>query len=626
MWLGMGLSAVGWAAEKRALLIMIAQYPNASGWSKLNAQNDRMLLTQTLKNQGFKITVLSDQQATADNIRKACALLLHMTQPGDKVIVGYSGHGQQLFDLDGDETDQLDEALVPYDAPRRADMKMYKGQKHILDDDIGVFVQQMKLKLGGNGQLVLLLDCCHAGTGARADAQAYLRGGALPIIPSDFKESSALQQQEGSGFDDGNFSTRGQEATFVLFAGAAASQQNYEVRNESGVAYGALSYAFCEALYRLKKKETYRGLFGQISTILLQKAPFQTPTIEGNTDAEVLGGELIVAPTTVEALIEKSTQYCRKVRVGVGELAGVFKNAVFQFSPKTSARGDSTVVMVKGKVISADAFGAIVELERELPLAIIKELRATETEKAFGEVSKGVYIGRCSDTQFQNQLKIKIEGYPLLRLSSIGASAYSISQEGDNIKLIDSATQRVLDSLVKTEDADERCIERLLAFTRAEILRRMEILQDFCKVEVRLEQSNQVDTVMPSIKIKVPTTLIVTNKGTQPVYVSIADIQPDGFINVILPNASRNILPLRLAPSETRALPLAISPPLGFEMYKIFVTPSSLDLSVLINTRGETTLEHPLKQLFYKTYRGEAPVALDISALAVLSYSFKIVP
>jgi hypothetical protein len=627
LWLVMCLSMVGWAADKHALLIMISHYPKESGWPALNAQNDRQLLTQALKNQGFKrITILSNQEATADNIRKACAQLTLATQNGDKVVLAFSGHGQQIFDADGDEADHLDEALVSYDAPRKVDFRNYQGQKHILDDEIGVFVQQMKLKLGPDGQFILLLDCCHAGTGARADAQAFLRGGALPIIPSNFKEKLSLRNQEGSGFDEGYFSTRGKDATFVLLTGAAASQPNYEVKNESGVAYGALSYAFCEALCRLKKKEIYRGLFTHISRILSQKAPFQTPTMEGDSDSEVFGGELIVQHTAVEALAEKSVQYCQKVRVGIGELAGVFTNAVFQFVPKTSARGDSALPVVKGKVISADAFGSIIELERAVPLEFIKEIRAEETEKAFGEVSKGVFIGYCEDNHWQNQLTTKIKAYPLLRLTSLVHSAYSIYQNGNIVKLTDSATQQVLDSLTKTEDVAEQCIERLLAFTRAEILRKIELSQDFAKVEVQLKQSGQVNTAIPTVKINTPTVLTLTNKSTQPVYVSIADIQPDGLIHVILPDAGRDIPPLKLAPDETHTLSLTVMPPLGFEMYKVFITPSFLDLSALINTRGDVSLAHPLKQLFYQTYRGEVPGLLNTSELAILSYSFRIVP
>jgi hypothetical protein len=120
--------------------------------------------------------------------------------------------------------------------------------------------------------------------------------------------------------------------------------------------------------------------------------------------------------------------------------------------------------------------------------------------------------------------------------------------------------------------------------------------------------------------------LILTNKSAQPVYVAIADIQPDGLINVILPDAGRDIPPLRLAPNETHILSLTVMPPLGFEMYKFFVTPSFLDLSALINTRGDVSLAHPLKQLFFRTYRGETPGLLNTSQLAILSYSFRIVP
>ena len=54
--------------------------------------------------------------ATGANIRLALQLLIDATQPGDTVLVYYSGHGSQWPDLNGDEPDRVDEAIVPYDA------------------------------------------------------------------------------------------------------------------------------------------------------------------------------------------------------------------------------------------------------------------------------------------------------------------------------------------------------------------------------------------------------------------------------------------------------------------------------------------------------------------------------
>ena len=41
--------------------------------------------------------------------------LISGAKPGDIVVIQYAGHGTQVKDLDGDETDGQDEALVPVD-------------------------------------------------------------------------------------------------------------------------------------------------------------------------------------------------------------------------------------------------------------------------------------------------------------------------------------------------------------------------------------------------------------------------------------------------------------------------------------------------------------------------------
>ncbi len=616
------------AAEKRALLIMVGRYPSSSGWAPLSAQNDSRLIVQTLKNQGFKannMVVLENQQATADNIRKSCEKLIQSTRRGDKVIVAFSGHGQQIFDINNDEADRLDEALVAYDAPKKADLKSYKGGNHILDDEIGIFVQQMKIKLGNIGHLLLLLDCCHAGTGARTDAQAFLRGGAMPIASGLWAHAEDQATTNKSGFDDGDFEVRGDGGVFVLLAGAAAGQQNYEVKDDDGKPFGALSYAFCEAIHRLKKNATYQGLFAGISSIITQKAPFQTPTIEGDATAEVLAGEMVFQTPTFELLQQQSAQYCQKIRLAVGELYGVFTNAVFDFVPKNTARGDSTAAVVKGKVIEADAFGATVELERPLPVETLRALQAVEVQKSFGNVSTGIFAGTFENTALKNKFLALIQSYPMLSLTSADKAVYEVRQNGQSIFLQNCATQMPIDSMALTDYAPEDCVERLLTLSRAELFRAMEFDNRVGKVTVKLEQAqNTASAGVPLIKIRTATSLILTNQGDSSVYVSIADIQPDGIIQVILPD--QEIAQLKLLPGETRTIPLRVSPPLGMEMYKIFLTPTFLALNTLISSRGDAPIAHPLKQLFQKTYRGEMPDALNVNQLSVFSYCFKIVP
>lgn len=46
---------------------------------------------------------------------------------GDVLVFQFAGHGTQLPDLEGDENDDKDEAMVPYD---------YASGAYLIDDDI----------------------------------------------------------------------------------------------------------------------------------------------------------------------------------------------------------------------------------------------------------------------------------------------------------------------------------------------------------------------------------------------------------------------------------------------------------------------------------------------------------
>ena len=71
-----------------------------------------------------------------------------LTLPGDTLFFHFSGHGTQIPTDNPQETDGMDEAIVP------TDMNV------ILDDDLRVIV----CKLAVGAHFTMLADCCHSGT------------------------------------------------------------------------------------------------------------------------------------------------------------------------------------------------------------------------------------------------------------------------------------------------------------------------------------------------------------------------------------------------------------------------------------------------------------------------------
>lgn len=157
-------------ATKRALVIGIGSYPQGSGFSKINGDRDVPVVTDMLISLGFKksdITTLVNQNATFENIQSAFKTLSNITESRDIIYIHFSGHGQQITDLNGDEEDGLDEAWIPFDAQAMFKRGIYEGEHHITDDMLNEWLTSINKKIGNNGNLIVIADACHSGDSTR---------------------------------------------------------------------------------------------------------------------------------------------------------------------------------------------------------------------------------------------------------------------------------------------------------------------------------------------------------------------------------------------------------------------------------------------------------------------------
>ena len=156
------------AETRRALLIGISDYGNAmedpNKWANISGANDIELLTPLFKEQGFSVISLVDGEATHAGITKAFEKLIKKSKKGDIVYVHFSMHGQPFEDLNGDEEDGWDEALIPVDAQMQYSKGVYEGDNHLLDDELEGYFDKLRRKIGSTGQLYVVLDACHSGT------------------------------------------------------------------------------------------------------------------------------------------------------------------------------------------------------------------------------------------------------------------------------------------------------------------------------------------------------------------------------------------------------------------------------------------------------------------------------
>ena len=160
---------------KRALVVGLGQQQDKA-WNKINGDKDVPIVQGMLKSAGFKsVTTLVNQQATKAGIIGAFKRMAASCKQGDVVYIHYSGHGQQMTDVHNDETDGLDECWIPYDAYRKAS-KTYHGEKHLTDDELNVYLNAIRNKIGAKGKLLVVIDACHSGDGTRGEDDEIVRG------------------------------------------------------------------------------------------------------------------------------------------------------------------------------------------------------------------------------------------------------------------------------------------------------------------------------------------------------------------------------------------------------------------------------------------------------------------
>lgn len=225
-----------WGQSRRALLIGIGNYPEDSGWSIIHGNNDLTIIKPFLIRQGFSedsIIQLIDSEATKDNILRAFDELLAKSMCGDVIYIHFSGHGQQISDLDGDEEDGFDESWIPFDAKKNFISGMYEGEKHLIDDELNLYFSKLRKRIGNSGKLIIVADACHSGSGSRnlSDDDVFIRGtGDKFIIPH--KENSLAHYSK--------------PAEWLFIAACKSYQSNYEFRTASGEYYGVLSYVIAK--------------------------------------------------------------------------------------------------------------------------------------------------------------------------------------------------------------------------------------------------------------------------------------------------------------------------------------------------------------------------------------------
>jgi metacaspase-1 len=384
--------------KKRALLVGISKYcpaipknANCSQfgpyWWNLNTSAEVEGIAAVLSdpNGQYKfdeVKILKDGEATHANIVAAFRkFLIDQTQSGDIAYFHYSGHGGQAADDTahgpnpkvGDEIDGWDETLIPSDYKKGKD-----GSNDIRDDEIGQLIADLEARHPAN--LTLTFDSCFSGTIQRG-GDSIVRGARGAGTAPTTRGPNAVADGP-SGLTDGAAPAG---SGYVLMSATRNDQLANETKDpDSGVHYGAFSFALIKALKAAGEDTTYRDIFQKVSDDVSRNQHDQNPQLEGDLDKKLMSGivrkqvpytSVTVTPGTADVVLK------------AGRLMGVSKGSEYSiYAVGTEASGKpiakATVTVVKDIVSGLK----IEPAPNEALIEKLKTARGIETKHDLGDM------------------------------------------------------------------------------------------------------------------------------------------------------------------------------------------------------------------------------------------------
>jgi len=284
---------------KRAVLVGINRYaqPGSDLRGCVNdVRNMHAVLTELYGFSAQDITSLLDEQATHAGMQAAITNLVAAGEPGDVLVLHYSGHGSHVRDISGDEDDLRDEILCPHDM---------SWDDPFLDDWLRTAFDQ----LADGVNLTVVMDCCHSGSNTRVvnppDAEEIPRYLPNPNLVVDERDLDAVDDGGSRSVTNrrarrrarGEGDVHAVDVAEALITGCRDTQTSADARIDGGF-HGALTYHLVEAIRELGPEASYRQIHAR-TLELLHGEYDQVPQLEGR--AATLDSPFLSVPAVLSA-------------------------------------------------------------------------------------------------------------------------------------------------------------------------------------------------------------------------------------------------------------------------------------------------------------------------------------
>jgi hypothetical protein len=646
------------APKKRAVIVGISDYETtivAAGrgkptnvtrqaplWPNLHTIYEVDSLAQVLRDPDgrFKfdeVVVLKDKEATRENILKNFqTVLIDKTQPGDIAYFHYSGHGGQAPDDSkhgpnpkvGDEIDNLDETLIPFDYKSKQD-----PSNDIRDDEIEGLLQKLQDKKPAN--ITMTFDSCHSGTIQRG-GESLIRGGAWKgEVPKTRGPENKPDSPGGLLAEDQKL-----EPGVVIISAARHNQLAKETVDQvTKKEIGVFTYSYLRALREAGPDTTYRDIFQRVNDEVSRLNHDQNPQIEGSIDQKLMSGTV----RKPQPYIPVEVTYTKTIKLKSGNLFGVTKGS--EYSIYENGKDASN-----GKPIAQAVVKNVLELTSDLEISPNPDAKLLEKLRT----------GRAILTKYNyGDLRLKVVGKEFLlpagEPNDIGSDLI-VAETTSQVKEIKNYDVRICLGKCNNElpdsppvlDGDFLTLQRISGgeviqrVSRGETAKVLNILEGEArwrffnnlkdggnpelsgKVQIRLVPVKVTETNTRGLASKVEDLapqasvsrggrlelregelymLEVLNLSGRDLFVTVLDIDSTGKVNPLFPhpkiplgNSSENLF--AKAKNDASGNPvwqrvplpfvIGITPPFGQEVIRIIATTEPNDFSAIFNseTRG----------------------------------------
>ena len=584
--------------KKMALIAGISNYKPGSGWRTISSVNDIAIISNMLKKQGFEeqnIHIIKEENATKAGIVNGLKQLAADARSGDIIYFHFSGHGQQIFDDNGDEEDGYDEALVTWDAPMRYNPNL--KEEHLRDDLLDTLFTTIRKKIAPGGQLVVSLDECHSGTGARAGLEDKLvkRGTNIIYAPPGYYPTTKAT----AAAEDFEFVNKQPDLSPIVILSACGPQEMNVEYNRGPC--GSLTFALSQTFENIDSATTYRAFFDRIKAVMARIAKNQLPQIEGDIDYTIFGGKVNTAIPyyTVQKITDDKT-----IIINGGKLQNLSEGSVVGFYPPDTRDTTKVKPVAYGTVVLADNLSAAVKVEnsklinvfhwaivavsaypfsvgynfsKDFPDSIKKEIAQAFTSLktvAIDNVSPDVLL------QYQNKgtatcMLINTQGYTVDSLNTADENFIANLRLG----ILKTGQANYLRGIAATGTNDSIKVEA--AFLPVECENKNGSLHIKKLLDKRMimdaQEMNYIMKDNTYFQIK------LTNKGTTKAYYTIIDIQPDDKIHFLVPKLGEQPSSYSLEPLQEKLFPVpySISSPYGNEVLEVIASKEPVELNLI---------------------------------------------